>query len=502
MSRFVQKLGGLIASRAWNAVLLLALVPLYVRLLGVEAYGVVGAFLTLQSFISLLDLGLGTTLTREFARMSGLGGRQQEMRDLLRTLEAAYLLISFVIVLAVWFLAPLLASHWLRLGKLSPLIVERGLRTAGIALAVQWPKNLYSAGLDGLQKQTSLAWLNAVTATIRGAITILALTFVAPTLEVFFLAQLASNAIQTAAMAVVLWTSMPDAPLKASFSTQLLRAVRRFAGGMTGISVTSVALTQIDKVVLSRTLPLKVFGYYVIASTLAGGLYVIVSPIFAVVFPRLAELVSQDREETAAQFYEMSSQLMSVVLLPLAAVIALFAPEVLELWTRQPDIAVNGHVLLSLVVLGNAMNGLMNVPYAMQLAHGWTSLALWSNVVAIIICAPLTYVLSLHFGAVGGAAVWVLLTLGYMAGSMPVMHGRLLRNRLSRWYLVDIGGPAVAAFGIAAIGRAFIPRATSSLEALLILACLSAAACVGAVAVAPNIRQTLVSRLSALSSAT
>jgi O-antigen/teichoic acid export membrane protein len=498
MSPFAKNLGGLIASKAWNALLLLGLVPVYIRFLGVEAYGVVGAFVTLQSFISLLDLGLGTTLTRELARASGSSGRAQEMRDLLRTLEVAYLLAAVVIALTVWAIAPAIATHWLRLGRLPPAQVAGGLTIAGFALAVQWPKNLYSAGLEGLQRQTSLAWLTGITATARAAITVSALQFVAPTLEVFFLAQLLSNALQTAVLAGGLWGSMPRAPLRASFSMRLLHAVRRFAGGMTGISITSVALTQLDKAVLSKTLPLKDFGYYVIASTLAGGLYVIVSPIFAVVFPRLTQLVSQGREDVTSHFYSLSSQLMSVVLLPLTAAIALFAPEVLLLWTRDPGIAANGHMLLSLVILGNAMNGLMNVPYAMQLANGWTGLALYSNIIAIIVCVPLTYVLSLRLGAEGGAMVWVALTLGYILLSMPLMHRRLLRNRLAHWYLVDIGRPALVAFAIVFIGRLLVPHATSAAEALLILAGLTAAACLGATAVAPDIRQTVVSRLYSL----
>src|SRR6185312_2390283 len=116
MSRLVKNLGGMFIARAWSALLLLGLVPFYVKFLGVEAYGVVGAFVTLQSFISLLDLGLGPTLTRELARTSGSPANAQNMRNLLRTLEAIYLGSAILIVLIVWALAPLIAHHWLQLG--------------------------------------------------------------------------------------------------------------------------------------------------------------------------------------------------------------------------------------------------------------------------------------------------------------------------------------------------------------------------------------------------
>jgi O-antigen/teichoic acid export membrane protein len=495
MSRLVKNLGGMFFSRAWSAVLLLALVPVYIRFLGVEAYGVVGAFVTLQAFISLLDLGFGPTLTREFARMSANPDKAQEMRDLLRSLEVIYLVSTVLIALVVWVLAPAFANHWLQLGKLSPQEVSHGLAMAGVALAVQWPKNLYSAGLEGLQRQLTLSWVIILTATLRALMVILALQFIGATLEVFFLAQGCANALQTAILAVALWHRVPRAGAKASFKLPLVRKVMRFATGMTGISITTVALTQLDKAILSKTLPLKEFGYYVVAGTLASGLYVVVGPVFAVVFPRFSELVSKGKSEATARFYDLSSQLLSVAVLPLTAVISLFSPEILRLWTGNPLIAANSHLLLSLLIIGNAMNGLMNVPYALQLAHGWTGLALYSNVVAIALCLPTTYFMSLHFGAAGGAAIWVLLTFAYVVVSLPLMHGRLLSGRLRRWYLIDVGGPAVAAFAIIALVRAAVPRTESAFAAVMVLIGAMVFGYVAATMAAPEVRQALFSRI-------
>ena len=41
---------------------------------------------------------------------------------------------------------------------------------------------------------------------------------------------------------------------------------------MSGIAVLAVILTQMDKVILSRMLPLEMFGYYALASTVATSL--------------------------------------------------------------------------------------------------------------------------------------------------------------------------------------------------------------------------------------
>ena len=48
------------AGSAWNVITSLAFVPLYIKFIGIEAYGLIGFFSSLQIVLSLLDLGLGS----------------------------------------------------------------------------------------------------------------------------------------------------------------------------------------------------------------------------------------------------------------------------------------------------------------------------------------------------------------------------------------------------------------------------------------------------------
>jgi hypothetical protein len=76
---FANLIGGV-----WVAVLTLAIAPIQVHLLGVEAYGVIGFISTLQVVVGVLDLGLSSTLTREIAGSAGEPrSRPDEYHDLL-----------------------------------------------------------------------------------------------------------------------------------------------------------------------------------------------------------------------------------------------------------------------------------------------------------------------------------------------------------------------------------------------------------------------------------
>src|SRR5438045_1336448 len=109
--------------------------PVYLRLLGVEAYGLIGFFATLQGIFGIFDLGLSTTLNRELARLSRLGASAGEQRDLVRTLEVLYWAIAGAICIAVVTCSPWLASHWVHPERLSVRSVESALRVMGFVLA-------------------------------------------------------------------------------------------------------------------------------------------------------------------------------------------------------------------------------------------------------------------------------------------------------------------------------------------------------------------------------
>src|SRR5258706_7141479 len=95
-----------VAGRGWSTLLSLAVIPVYIHFLGIEAYGLIGFFLSLMAVLSLLDLGLGTALNRQFAQYSMQSGKAPDMRDLLPNLEIIYWLIGIAIGTTMAALAP------------------------------------------------------------------------------------------------------------------------------------------------------------------------------------------------------------------------------------------------------------------------------------------------------------------------------------------------------------------------------------------------------------
>ncbi len=479
------------AGKAWCALMSLAFIPLYIKFLGIEAYGLIGFFGSLLALFGILDLGLSSTINRELARYSACIENRLKMRDLLRTLEVIYLGIAVLIGVIVLSLSKFISHNWINAENLSVETVERSLILLGVAIAFQWPLSFYRSGLIGLQRQVMFNVLTSGLATLRGAGAVLILWLASPTIEAFFVWQIFISFSGTTMMALALWHSLPKGDRKARFDKQLLHSVWRFAAGVMGASITWVLLSQLDKILLSALLPLNIYGYYMLAITAASALANFFGPIYMALFPRFSQLVELNDREGLIRTYHRACQLVSIVILPVALVLAMFSYEIMLLWTSDSTVAQNTHVLVTLLVIGVAFNGLIHLPYALQLAYGWTSLCFYFNVVTILLLVPLLFFMVHYYQAIGAAIVWVVLNAGYVFFDIMIMHRRLLKGQQWKWYLEDVGQPLVAILVVSGFAYWLFPAGMSPLMTLIYLATVLLATFAFAAMAAPQMRSLL-----------
>jgi O-antigen/teichoic acid export membrane protein len=477
------------AGTAWSALVSILFVPLYIKYLGIEAYGLMGIYGALQATVALLDVGLSPTMNRELARRSVQPDNAQEMRDFVHTLEIVYWGIAAIIGAGTLALAPVIAHDWVKPGVLSTDTVQQALIIMSLIMTLQWPISFYSGGLLGLQRQVALNAVNVLIATLRGVGAIVILWLVSPTVQAFFIWQAITSALQTFLIAYLVWRRIPETDRPPAFKLQLLKSIWRFAAGISGITVVVTILTLLDKVILSKILTLEAFGYYTLAAAVASNLGRPAGPVSTAIFPRFTQLISQRDQDGLKELYHNGCQLMSVVILPMAAVATLFAPHILLLWTGDPVTTDRVQLLLSILVVGTALNCMMNLPYSLQLAYGWTKLSFYNNLIAVVVLAPVILWSSINYGALGASIVWAVLNASYILITIPIMHRRLLPHEKWRWYLQDVGAPALASWSVVFLLRLLLPAGATPLIVILWLAISTGLATLVAAMVTPYTRQ-------------
>jgi O-antigen/teichoic acid export membrane protein len=431
--------------QGWVALMGIIFIPLYIKFLGIEAYGLIGLFAVLQAWLSLLDMGTTPTLGREMAFFSGGSRSVQSVRDLLRSVEALAFGIAVVIAVGIAFGAKWMATDWLKAEAIPVEEVEQAIVVMGLVTATRFMESVYRSSIIGLQRQVLFNVVNCTMATIRGLGAVGVLVWVSASIEAFFIWQGLVSISNLMVLAITTYASLPPAERAGKFSLSALRSVWKFAGGMFGITLLSLMLMQIDKIILSKILLLEDYGYYTLAAIVAGALYTVITPITQAFYPRLCELYARNAQAELINLYHHGTQLVSVFAGSVGIVVILYAETFLRLWTQDPEMARRTANLLSLLMLGNLLNGLMWIPYQTQLAHGWTNLAIRINTLSIAIVVPSILWVTPRFGAEGAALVWVCLNIGYILIGIHFMHRSILETEKYRWYIQDILKPLFAA---------------------------------------------------------
>jgi O-antigen/teichoic acid export membrane protein len=482
-----------LAGVAVTSMLAIAFTPIYVRYLGIEAYGLLGLFATLQAIFTLLDLGLGVTLSRTLARLASVPDAQPRQRSAVRTLQRIYGFAAILIAVVPLAIAEPIATHWMKAPSLPHATVVAAVRLMGVMGAAQFLFGFYQAGLIGMQRQVAMNALTSITGILRATGAVAVLVFLHAGVTGFFVWFATVTSLQALACAILLWRSV-GGMRGAAFDPGLLRGERRFAAMVSANAIVGVFLTQSDKLILSTVVPLSEFGYYTLAGTIVAGVWLLIAPLTTAVLPRLTELWARNDELTLGRVYSVASQTMAALLIPAVAILCLFPREVIFAWTGSAAAVQETALIVPLLAGAVLFHGLHGVPGQMQLAAGWPELIMYTNLASIVVLLPALFFAARRWGAPGAAMLSLVINACHLA-VVIVMHRRLLVSLRTRWWLVSVAAPLAAGFAVAFCARAIFVDDVSRPLLVVQLAAVGIASASATVLASADLRRAGISTL-------
>ncbi len=451
--------------RASGTLVSLAVVPLYLDAMGREGFGLVGLFTSLQVIQTLLDAGLGLEMSRRLARLlADPVTHADEIADVVRTFGTVFAAMGVGVLMLTTFAAPWIATSWVRAESLSTSQVRDALLVVGVYLALLWPSAMLNTILATAERQGIQNVISSVSSVARAIVTVLVLRGVEATPRAFASVQVCVTVITLAVLAVAVRRILPRPSRRSAFRTDMVRASWVMSASTFTITLLQIGISQTDRIVLSRTLPLAELGVYTLAFSLAANLHAFITPIYSAYFPRFCRTVGTDEAATQEAFVQ-GSRAMAVIVLPPALTLAVFSYETLFAWTGDADLASAAAGPLCALALGYAVAALHHLPQALQYASGWLRpqiLATGAATVAgIVWFAFVTPHVSLSVIACG----WLGMNTLILFAAAPVAVRRFVPG-LDSQIIKDtlcVGG----AVAIAVLVARFIPWGTSRASALL-----------------------------------
>jgi O-antigen/teichoic acid export membrane protein len=416
------------------------MLPLYIEYMGVEAFGLIGFYATLQALFQLLDMGLAPTMTRETARYIGGATDVLSLRRLLRVLECIFLSIAIVGVLFMFVASEFIVDSWLNFSQLSNDEVHRSVILISITVVLRWVCVLYRGVIIGFEKFIWLSGFNIIIATSRFVLVLPLLILVSATPSFYFAYQ---TIIALAELLILIAKGYKLFPKintthESKWDWIPLRKALKFSLTAGFASIVGIFSTQLDKITLSHLLPLSEYGHFTLAILAASGVAVVGAPIGAVLLPRLTKLNAEMNFDSFERLYRTATQLVGVIAIPAAFVLALFPEQILWVWTGDPNTSSIAAPILSLFAIGNGLYIYAAFPYYMQFAKGDLKLHILSSIAFVLVYFPMLLWLTITFGTVGAGFAWILANSILLIFWSPVVHRRFAPGLHSKWLLLDI----------------------------------------------------------------
>jgi O-antigen/teichoic acid export membrane protein len=395
-------------------------IPVLIRHLGNERFGLLTLIWAVIGYFGLFDLGLGRALTQQ---LSVLIAHKEDSRigGVITTSLLVMGGLGVVAGIALWLAAPPLVS------VIKGVSDRQDAIAAVRAMALAIPFVVLTSGLRGiLEARFAFAALNLIRVPI-GLFTLLGPVAVV----IWWSNRLAPLAMILTVARVIgcgahVFFASPDL-FKGRFDRRNLKPLLTSGGWMTVSNVISPLMGYVDGFIIGAVLSAGVVAYYTTPNEIITKIWIIPGALTAVLFPRFAQDIVRDSARSWSLF-KRAVIAVFLVTLPIALALALFSSEILSLWLGKP-FAAQSAPLLRLFAIGILMNCLAHVPYTLlQSANR-------ARVTALIHCGifpafiALLWTLTRRFGVTGAAVSW-LLRMGVDAGLMFYFGIRVIRRPL------------------------------------------------------------------------
>ena len=442
---------------AWIAILTVAITPLQVHMLGLEAYGLVGLITVLQVVLGAFDLGLSATMTKVVS--ADRSEKFLATRDLINSSLTLYWGMALALAVSLWLASPWVAKHWLQPATISAETVTLSVRIIAVYLALRWPVAFYTGIISGLQRMDLLNLIKSGVVSVRliGGVIVL---LVSPALETFLLWFAISALLELAVYVVVSHRLMPGLTVRPYFSFAAIKTTWKFSATMSLIALMAMLLTQLDRLVVSKLLSLEALGLYSLAYNTASGLSLLQGAINSASLPALSKAHSYEQAGAFLARYDKASQLMGYSMAFFCCALVFFGHDILRVWVGS-QVADGAYFALAVLSTGFFLNAMVSNAYVAAVAQGQPYLPLKVNLVIVPFYMLALYWLTLEIGIAGAAVCWLALNLYYCLSLLPLVQIRLLRQKVSPWLMrnaftfllvgiVTFGGAKVLAIALGA----------------------------------------------------
>ena len=368
--------------------------------LGKDALGIIYFSATITSILcTMLEMGICSTTVREVSAY--FESEPEYIENLIRTFSLFFWALYTMAGAAVCFFSPVLVEKWITLETMDSATAIHILRILGIASFAALPKSFYASLFVGLQRMVFNNFIDVISAGLQQFGTILILALGGGLFQVVYW-YAACYGFGVFAYLIVAANLFPVRALIPRYSPGIVKRNIHFGSRMVFISVTGAINAQVDKMCISKLLPVGILGYYGFAYGAVSRGASLTSAIAQAAFPSFSAISKSGDQAGLMLQYRKLQDLLCFASVPILAIIP-FAVLPTFAFIFNEEIAQTLLLPVTFLCLGFYMNGTVAIPYIFSLAVGRPDISARQNFYGYFVTVPVT-ILLVYWAGIKGAS--------------------------------------------------------------------------------------------------
>ena len=400
--------------------------------LGKDVLGIIFFTAMVNTIItSVSQMGITSTIVREISAHHK--SEPEYIHGLIRTSTLFFWSIYVILAIIIYFFSPYIAVKWINLQTLDKHTAIFMLRVLGIASVIALPKSLYISLFRGLQRMEFNNAIEVITTGLQqlGVILILAYSNNIKVVVYWY-----SSCYFIRILIYIQYSSrfFPTKALSPWFSLDVIKRNFFFTSRMMLSTIISISYMQVDKIIISKIMPISSLGYYSLVYNTTVKARMITGAVAQAVYPSFSSLhKSKDRHNDLMRQYHKLQDLICFGMVPVYCLI-IFAFLPVFSYILNQEIAKMLLLPLTILCVGAYMQTAGIIPHFFSLAVGKPEIPMRINLCVFIFNLPITFVLIYKYGLVGAAlSLFTSRIISWFYG-VPKICKKCLKIPTMEWY--------------------------------------------------------------------
>lgn len=374
----------------------LVTIPIYLKLVGVERYGVLSIAWLLLGYFGLFDLGLGRAVSFRIAALRDAAA--QERADTFWAALLVNLIMGFVGAAVLWLAAGLFFGEGLKVSEALRNEVSAAVPLLALSLPVATATGVLTGALQGRERFLEINLVSVLSTALFQLLPLLVAWRIGPNLGLLLASALTARLLGGVALALLCRREVTRG-CERRLRQGEVPALLKYGGWVSLTSMVGPFLVFVDRFVIGFVLGAAPVAIYSVAVQLARQITVVPIAMTTALFPRMSAADDNDRDATSKRTTIAMASLLS---LPVLCAIVAIQP-FMDLWVGG-DMASKAAPVGRILLIAFWLNAFAMIAYTKLQASGRPDLVTKMLLVEIPLYLAALY-LGLHFLGLPGSAL-------------------------------------------------------------------------------------------------